>query len=69
LAHELKHAENNLDGDFDKSKVKVINNDIPSQGKVFETNQDELDVREFEQSIREEQGVIKRKDTKEIEER
>jgi RHS repeat-associated protein len=73
LGHELVHAENNANGTVDNTLVKVVNQDIPNlvafpnatpQGAVGNTTQNEINVREKENKIRAEQGVVPRAELK-----
>ncbi|THD32008.1 MAG: hypothetical protein DI588_10430 [Flavobacterium johnsoniae] len=62
LAHELIHADENskAKGDYDKTPVTIINPDGEKPGDKVEVQKDELIVRERENKIREEQGIILR---------
>ncbi len=62
LAHELIHADENAktDGAYDKTPVTIINPDGAYPGNKVEVQQDEINVRERENKIRDEQGVITR---------
>ncbi len=66
LAHELIHADLNAKNKVDKTEVTVINPDKPYQGEKVTTDQDELNVRETENKIREEQKVKARKKLEKI---
>nr|WP_255369107.1 RHS repeat-associated core domain-containing protein [Flavobacterium sp. fv08] len=62
LAHELIHADENAktDGAYDKTPVAIINPDGAYPGNKVEVQQDEINVRERENKIREEQKVTPR---------
>jgi hypothetical protein len=62
LAHELIHADANAKGEVDKTPVSTTNPDMPGQGEKATTDQDEVNSRERENIIREEQGVKPRKE-------
>ena len=62
LAHELIHADANAKGEVDKTPVSTTNPDKPGQGEKVTTDQDEVNTRERENVIRDEQKVKPRKE-------
>lgn len=74
-AHELIHTDMNATGTTDNTPVQVINPDKPNlekypdaipQGGVGGTTQEELNVRERENVIRDEQNMTKRAPVKKV---
>jgi len=61
LAHELIHADANTKGEVDKTAVSTINPDIPGQGNTVVSDKDEVNSRDRENIIRDEQKVPLRK--------
>ncbi|MGS4345197.1 RHS repeat-associated core domain-containing protein [Myroides odoratus] len=67
LGHEFIHADENVNGTVDHTRVNIINPDGSEPGEVLKgIKQDELNVRERENGIRAEQGIIQRKTPKKI---
>ncbi|WP_073584669.1 RHS repeat-associated core domain-containing protein [Flavobacterium cucumis] len=61
LAHELIHADANAKGEVDKTPVSTTNPDIPGQGNAVLSDKDEVNSRDRENIIRDEQKVPLRK--------
>ena len=66
LGHELGHAEKQINGEVDKTMVVITNPDSNTnpekdkQGKMFWVEKDEVNARDFENKIRDEQGIVPR---------
>lgn len=62
LAHELIHAEDNIDGNIDRAPVNMINPDGVGSNERIDIPQHEIDTRSKEQVIRIEQNTKPRKE-------